>query len=43
MPRFDPEEFLRLVQDEKIDTIFMVPTMFIRLMKLPEAVRNASA
>ena len=40
MPRFDPEEFLRLVQDEKIDTIFMVPTMFIRLMKLPESVRN---
>jgi long-chain acyl-CoA synthetase len=40
MPRFDPEEFLRLVEREKIDTIFMVPTMFIRLMKLPEAVRN---
>ena len=40
MPRFDPEEFLRLVQDESIDTIFMVPTMFIRLMKLPEAVRS---
>ncbi|MBS0532051.1 MAG: AMP-binding protein [Proteobacteria bacterium] len=39
MPRFDPEVFLRLIQDEKIDTIFMVPTMFIRLMKLPEAVR----
>ncbi|MDO9061512.1 MAG: AMP-binding protein, partial [Bradyrhizobium sp.] len=39
MPRFDPEEFLALVQDQKIDTIFMVPTMFIRLMKLPEAVR----
>jgi long-chain acyl-CoA synthetase len=39
MPRFDPEVFLRLVQDEKIDTIFMVPTMFIRLMKLPEAIR----
>ena len=37
MPRFDPEQFLRIVQDEKIDTIFMVPTMFIRLMKLPEA------
>jgi long-chain acyl-CoA synthetase len=28
------------VQDEKIDTIFMVPTMFIRLMKLPEDVRK---
>lgn len=40
MPRFDPEEFLRLVQDEKIDTIFMVPTMFIRLMKLPQSVRD---
>ena len=36
MPRFDPEEFLRLVEAERIDTIFMVPTMFIRLMKLPE-------
>src|SRR4051794_2233995 len=40
MPRFDPEEFLRLVEAEKIDTIFMVPTMFIRLMKLPEEVRQ---
>jgi long-chain acyl-CoA synthetase len=39
MPRFDPEEFLRLIQQESIDTIFMVPTMFIRLMKLPELVR----
>ena len=25
---------------QKIDTIFMVPTMFIRLLKLPEAVRK---
>jgi len=40
MPRFDPEEFLRLIQDQKIDTIFMVPTMFIRLLKLPEQVRK---
>jgi long-chain acyl-CoA synthetase len=40
MPRFDPEEFLRLIETERIDTIFMVPTMFIRLMKLPEAVRR---
>src|SRR6202140_1589309 len=40
MPRFDPEEFLRLVEVEKIDTLFMVPTMFIRLKKLPEAVRR---
>jgi long-chain acyl-CoA synthetase len=40
MPRFDPEEFLRLIEAERIDTIFMVPTMFVRLMKLPEAVRR---
>jgi long-chain acyl-CoA synthetase len=40
MPRFDPEEFLKLVAAEKIDTIFMVPTMFIRLMKLPEQLRR---
>jgi long-chain acyl-CoA synthetase len=39
MPRFEPEEFLRLIEAERIDTIFMVPTMFIRLMKLPEATR----
>jgi len=40
MPRFEPEEFLRLIEAERIDTIFMVPTMFIRLMKLPEVVRS---
>jgi long-chain acyl-CoA synthetase len=40
MPRFDAEEFVHLIERERIDTIFMVPTMFIRLMKLPEEVRN---
>ncbi|MEA2864974.1 MAG: long-chain acyl-CoA synthetase, partial [Bradyrhizobium sp.] len=40
MPRFDPEEFLRLIQEHRIDSVFMVPTMFVRLMKLPEAVRS---
>jgi long-chain acyl-CoA synthetase len=40
MPRFDPKQFLRIVQDERIDTVFMVPTMFIRLMKLPQHVRG---
>jgi long-chain acyl-CoA synthetase len=40
MPRFEPEDFLRLVEAERIDTIFMVPTMFIRLMKLPEQLRR---
>ncbi|HJZ21628.1 MAG TPA: AMP-binding protein, partial [Bradyrhizobium sp.] len=40
MPRFEPEEFLRLIEAEAIDSMFMVPTMFIRLMKLPQAVRE---
>lgn len=40
MPRFEPEEFLQLIERYGIDTIFMVPTMFIRLMKLPEEIRN---
>jgi long-chain acyl-CoA synthetase len=40
MPRFDAEELLRLIEAERIDTVFMVPTMFIRLLKLPEALRK---
>jgi long-chain acyl-CoA synthetase len=40
MTRFDPEEFLRLIWEHRIDSVFMVPTMFVRLMKLPEAVRR---
>jgi long-chain acyl-CoA synthetase len=39
MPRFDPEEFLRLVQDERIDTVQLVPTMLTRLLALPDEVR----
>ncbi len=40
MPRFDPEEFLRIVQDEQIDTVQLVPTMFTRLLALPDEVRR---
>jgi long-chain acyl-CoA synthetase len=40
MPRFEPEEFLRLVQDEHIDTVQLVPTMFTRLLALPADVRS---
>jgi long-chain acyl-CoA synthetase len=40
MPRFEPHEFLRLIEVERIDTVFMVPTMFIRLLKLPEEIRK---
>jgi long-chain acyl-CoA synthetase len=39
MPRFDAEDFLRIIHEQKIDSAFMVPTMFTRLLKLPERVR----
>jgi long-chain acyl-CoA synthetase len=40
MPRFDPEEFLRLVAEHKADSVQMVPTMFARLLRLPVEVRS---
>jgi len=40
MPRFDGETLLSLIEREQIDTIFMVPTMFSRLVQLPPEVRN---
>jgi long-chain acyl-CoA synthetase len=39
LPRFDPEDFLRVIQDHQIDHIQMVPTMFVRLLQLPADVR----
>jgi long-chain acyl-CoA synthetase len=39
MPRFDPVKLLELIERQRLDTMFMVPTMFIRLLKLPEAMR----
>ncbi len=38
-PRFDAEELLRLIDEEKITHLHMVPTMFIRLLRLPEDAR----
>jgi long-chain acyl-CoA synthetase len=40
LPRFDPEEFLRLIEEHKVDHIQMVPTMFVRLLQLPEEIRS---
>jgi long-chain acyl-CoA synthetase len=40
MPRFDPVSLLELIERERLDTMFMVPTMFIRLLKLPEKERR---
>ncbi|MGD3109169.1 AMP-binding protein [Streptomyces sp. YGL11-2] len=40
MPRFDAEEFLRLVERHRIQQVQMVPTMFVRLLRLPKDVRE---
>jgi long-chain acyl-CoA synthetase len=39
MPRFDAEELLRLIERDRIEHVQMVPTMFHRLLSLPEEVR----
>jgi long-chain acyl-CoA synthetase len=39
MPRFDAEEFLRLIAEHRITHAQVVPTMFVRLLELPEEVR----
>jgi long-chain acyl-CoA synthetase len=40
MERFDPERYLELVDTYKVTHSQLVPTMFSRLLKLPEAVRQ---
>lgn len=40
MERFEPEQLLGLIEKHLIDTIFVVPTMFNRLLKLEEKVRR---
>jgi len=39
VPRFDPEVYLALIEKHRITHTFMVPTMFVRLLKLPDEVR----
>ncbi len=40
MPKFDPIALLELIDREKIEQMFAVPTMFVRLLKLPQDVRD---
>jgi long-chain acyl-CoA synthetase len=40
MPGFEAEEFLRIVAEHRVTVVQMVPTMFVRLLALPEDVRN---
>src|SRR5690606_17292164 len=41
MPRFNAEEFLRLVERHRIELVAVVPTMMQRIWALPESVRAA--
>ena len=38
--KWEPEEMLQLIEKHKVTTSHMVPTQFIRTLKLPEEVRN---
>ncbi len=40
MAHFDEEEFLAAIERHQVEQIQMVPTMFTRLLRLPEEVRN---
>jgi long-chain acyl-CoA synthetase len=40
MPHFDPERFLALVERYEVTFTQVVPTMFIRMLKLPDEVRG---
>jgi len=37
--KFDPEETLQLIEKHRIENAVMVPTMFVRILKLPAEVR----
>jgi long-chain acyl-CoA synthetase len=39
MDKFDPEHYLQLIEDYQISHTQLVPTMFVRMLKLPEQVR----
>src|SRR4029077_9952322 len=39
-PRFDAEELLRLIEQYRITHLHMVPTQFVRLLRLPDEVKQ---
>ncbi|WP_133491443.1 AMP-binding protein [Alcanivorax sp. 24] len=38
--KFDAEAILRLIQRHGITTVYLVPIMYVRLLRLPESVKN---
>jgi acyl-CoA synthetase (AMP-forming)/AMP-acid ligase II len=41
MPRFDAEASLRVIEKHRVTHAQFVPTMFVRMLKLPDAVRES--
>jgi long-chain acyl-CoA synthetase len=41
IPKFDAESVLRLIETHRVTHAQFVPTMFVRMLKLPEAVRES--
>ncbi len=41
MPKFDAEEALKAIQEHRVTMTQMVPTMFVRMLKLSETVRKS--
>ena len=41
MPRFDAETVLRVIEKHRVTHAQFVPTMFVRMLKLPDAVRES--
>lgn len=39
LPRFDPEELLQAIDSHKISHMHVVPTMFVRMLRLPDEVK----
>ncbi|MNV25501.1 Long-chain-fatty-acid--CoA ligase [compost metagenome] len=40
VPKFEPEHILARIQEHRIDHMWMVPTMFLALLRLPAEVRS---
>ncbi len=39
-PRFDPEDLLQLTERHRVTHMHMVPTMFVRLLRLPDDIKR---
>lgn len=39
MEKFDPESLLQLIETHKVTTVYLVPVMYVRLLRLPAEIR----